>query len=238
MSTPEELTIVIPAKNEELLINNLLESLCGQNYPLLSLTRVIIADADSTDTTIETALRFKNRLKIEITRGGLPAAGRNNGAALARSRYLLFLDADVELADRGLINRAVEKMKRRRLHCVTTFICSKEGSLFDNLMYAGNGIIQLGSMFAKPFGPGAFMLFEKRRFDELGGFDERVRYAEDYFLTRNIARKRFAVVPGFVRTTNRRFQKMGRFKFINLFLQTVVNSGNEAYFYQNHQYWQ
>ncbi len=237
MSTFDELTIVIPAKNEERLIGQLLESICRQNYPYLSQTRVIIADAASTDATIETALRFKGRLKIEITTGGIPAEGRNNGAALARSTYLLFLDADIELGDRGLIKRALEKMKKHQLHCATTFISSKEGSLSDSIMYAGNSIIQLGSKFSKPFSPGAFMLFEKKRFDELGGFDEKVLYAEDYFLTRNIARKRFSVVPGFVRTTNRRFQKMGRVKFIKLFFKTVVNKGNEAYFYQDHQYW-
>jgi hypothetical protein len=80
-------------------------------------------------------------------------------------------------------------------------------------------------------------MFDRRRFNELGGFDERVRYAEDYFLTRNVETRRFAIVPGFVRTTNRRFTRMGHFKFIGLFLRTVANSGNDAYFFQDHQYW-
>jgi hypothetical protein len=81
------------------------------------------------------------------------------------------------------------------------------------------------------------MLFDRERFMQLGGFNEKVLYAEDYFLTRNVESKRFGILPGFVRTSNRRFQKMGRINFLLLFLRTVVNSGDDNYFYQNHGYW-
>jgi glycosyltransferase involved in cell wall biosynthesis len=233
----EELTIIIPAKNEKNLIGGLLDSICRQDYEFLASTPVIVADAASTDATAEIALGYADRLQVRVIPGGLPAEGRNNGARLAQSRYLLFLDADVELGDSGLVRRTVARMKRRELHCATTFIVSKERTLVHNLMYGFNSIIQLGSKYSKPFSPGAFMMFDRQRFNDLGGFDERVRYAEDYFLTRNVETRRFAIVPGFVRTTNRRFTRMGHFKFIGLFLRTVVNSGNDAFFFQDHQYW-
>lgn len=233
----EELTIIIPAKNEEQLIGQLLDSICRQDYEHLRRTPVILADAASTDRTIEVALGYSDRLPVRVIRGGLPAEGRNNGARLATSRYLLFLDADVELGDRGLVRRAVERMKRRDLHCATTFILSKEKTLVHNLMYGVNSLLQLGSKLSKPFSPGAFMLFDRARFEELGGFNERVRYAEDYFLTRNVQRRRFGVVPGAIFTTNRRFKRMGHFRFIYLFLRTIANSGNDAFFFQDHHYW-
>lgn len=233
----EELTIVVPAKNEEALIGNLLGSLCRQDYEHIKTTIIYIADAASTDATIANARRYSDRLAIRVIPGGLPSEGRNNGARMARSKYILFLDADVELGDCGLIRRAVGLMRRRQLHCATAFIFSKEKRLFDNLMYLGNCIIQIGSKYSKPFSPGAFMLIDRERFNELGGFNERVHYAEDYFLTRNIVGKRFGIVPGYVLTTNRRFKKMGHFKFLGLFVRTVANSRNDAFFFQDHQYW-
>ena len=237
MSMNEELTIVVPARNEEQLIGTLLKSISNQNYERIRSTRIYVADATSTDATVERALCYSDRLQISIILGGLPAEGRNAGARLASSRYILFLDADVELGDSGLIRRAVERMKRRQLHCATTFILSEGRNIFDNLMYFGNGIIQIGSKYSRPFSPGAFMLFDRQRFNELGGFNERVLYAEDFFLTKNIHSKRFGIVPGFIFTTNRRFKQMGHLKFIGLFIKAMANSGNDAFFFEDHQYW-
>ncbi len=53
-----ELTIVIPAKNEVAMLPKLLESLCRQDYEGMSETRVLVADAGSTDGTVEVALGF------------------------------------------------------------------------------------------------------------------------------------------------------------------------------------
>lgn len=233
-----ELTIVVPVKNEERLIGRLLDSICRQDYEHIRRTQIYIADAASTDATLEVVRGYTRLLPITIIPGGLPAAGRNAGARMARSKYILFIDADIELGTAGLIRRAVERMKRHRLHCLTTCILSKEKRVFDNLMYGVNALLQLGSKYSRPFSPGAFTLFDRERFNELGGFDERVLYAEDYFLSKNVAGDRFGIVPGYVFTTNRRFKKMGYFKFIRLFIKTVVNSHDDAFFFQDHRYWE
>ncbi|MEO6981886.1 MAG: glycosyltransferase family A protein, partial [Edaphobacter sp.] len=57
-----ELTIVIPAKNEVKMLPKLLKSLCRQDYEGMAQTRVIIADAGSTDGTVEVALSFRDLL--------------------------------------------------------------------------------------------------------------------------------------------------------------------------------
>ena len=49
MTTRNDLTIVIPAKNEARLIPRLLISLTNQDYSKMSSTRVLVADANSTD---------------------------------------------------------------------------------------------------------------------------------------------------------------------------------------------
>src|SRR3984885_1504619 len=102
-----ESTIVIPAKNEAKLIPRLLTSLTNQDYSNMCSTRVLVADANSTDGTPEIVLRFRDRLNVSVIRGGMPSVGRNLGAAHAESTYVLFLDADIELAHPSVLRRAV-----------------------------------------------------------------------------------------------------------------------------------
>ena len=104
-----ELTIVIPAKNEAKLIPRLLTSLTNQDYSKMPSTRVLVADANSTDGTPEIVMGFRDRLNVSVIRGGMPSVGRNHGAALADTPYVLFLDADIELADRSLLRRCMER---------------------------------------------------------------------------------------------------------------------------------
>src|SRR6201998_803646 len=142
MNTRNELTIVIPAKNEAKLIPRLLTSLTNQDYSKMSSTRVLVADANSTDGTPEIVLGFRDRLNVSVIRGGVPSVGRNRGAALADTPYILFLDADIELADRSLIRRCVERAQSKGLHCLTTDIVCLGGSWIDKLFYAGNDFFQ------------------------------------------------------------------------------------------------
>jgi glycosyltransferase involved in cell wall biosynthesis len=232
-----ELTIVIPAKNEAGNLPALLTSLCNQDYPLLPRTRVIIADANSTDGTLDIALGFADRLRVTVIPGGLPSAGRNAGARLAETAYILFVDADVELRDPTLLRRAMEAMKRRKLHCATTNIWCSEGGLRDHALYLGSDFVQYLASWAKPFATGMFMLFQRTAFEALGGFDERALYAEDYLLSKQVSPRRFGIVSGRVFTTNRRFRKMGHLRIATMFFKTALNTWNPSYFLRDHQYW-
>ena len=237
MNTASDLTIVIPAKNEALLIPRLLESLSRQDYLQMRNTPVLVADAASTDGTPDVVLGFSERLQVRVIPGGRPARGRNTGAALAQTPYVLFLDADIELASDSLVRRVVELAQRKSLHCVTTNIICRDGNGLDKLLYAGNDLFQYLSRLHRPFSTGMFMLFDKKRFDELGGFHEQVDFAEDYLLSQQLARSKFAIVRGGVYTTNRRFHRMGYFRVSRLFLTTALNYWNKNYFLRDHKYW-
>jgi glycosyltransferase involved in cell wall biosynthesis len=240
MSISNELTVVIPAKNEEKLLPRLLRSLLKQDYPLMRDTRVFVADAGSTDRTVQVANEFSRDLQISVIQGGLPAVGRNNGARCASSQYLLFIDADMEVADRTLLRRAIHLIKTRSLHCVTTDIWCRDGGWLDSLLYCGNNIVQRISRFHRPFATGMFMLVDRSAFVALGGFDEQALYAEDYQLTQRIDRSRFRVIRGGIYSTNRRFRKMGHATIVRYFLKTAIHSGQPEYFRSKmHQaYWE
>lgn len=199
--------------------------------------KVFIADAGSTDGTPQIAMSFAGRLDVEVIPGGLPSVGRNAGAHRATTPYVLFIDADMELKDSTLIRRALSLMERRKLHCVTTNIWCSNGSLRDHILYVGNNIVQYGSFMVKPFATGMFMLFDKTRFDRLGGFNEGALYAEDYLLTKKVSNRRFGIVTARIHTTNRRFQNMGYFKIIGLFVKTMFNTWNDNYFLRDQGYW-
>jgi glycosyltransferase involved in cell wall biosynthesis len=237
MLTKSDLTIIIPAKNEERLLPNLLKSLALQDYPAMSSTKLYIADAGSTDRTREVALSFSGRLNVEIIQGGLPAVGRNHGARLASTRYLLFIDADIEIADSTLIRRTMEIADRKNLHCATTNIACPEGKAWDRILYSGNNFMQQLSRLYRPFSTGMYMLFERARFRALGGFHEQALYAEDYLLSQKVDRSRFRIIPGHVLTTNRRFRKMGHLRLVRLFLNTALHTHNENFFLRDHKYW-
>ena len=234
----DELTIVIPAKNELTMLPRLLESLCGQDYVGMGRTRVLVADAGSTDGTVEAAMAFHGRLRVEVIQGGLPAVGRNAGAQVARSKYVLFLDADVELGDRRLLGRAVDAMKGKHLECCTTNIGCKLGGFFDDALYLGNNIMQWVGSYWKPFATGMFMMFELDAFRRLGGFHEQALFAEDYLLSKQVHRSRFGLVRGVVFTSNRRFRKLGHGRMVWMFVKTMMHTWDEEYFLRDHGYWE
>lgn len=203
-------------------------------------TRIFLADAGSTDKTVAIALGFHSDLNVTVIKGGLPSVGRNHGARSAQSRYLLFIDADIELADPTLIRRGIDLMKHNRLHCITTDIRCRHGKFMDHLLFALNNTAQRLSRFHKPFATGMFMMVERARFEEIGGFDEEALYAEDYQFTQQINRNRFRVIQGGVYSTNRRFLRMGHGKIVRSFLATAIHHRNPEYFRNKmHQvYWE
>src|SRR5271167_115647 len=108
-NTSTELTIIIPAKNEAANILTLLASVAKQDYLQSHKVPILVADAGSTDCTglAASIAGMEFGLSVMVIPGGLPAVGRNRGAREAKSRYLLFLDADVVLEDPQFIGRVV-----------------------------------------------------------------------------------------------------------------------------------
>lgn len=236
-----ELTIVIPAKNEAGTICALLRSLRQQTYSQIGLTRIVLADAGSTDATVALATAHAEASHLfffEAIKGGLPAVGRNAGARLADTRYLLFLDADVVLEDTHFIEEAVAVMRAEGLHCATTDIHCPTGSWKSRLCYGISNFYQRGSrFFGTPFATGMCMFFERKAFERLGGFHEGALFAEDYLLSKQVGWRRFRVVPGGVATSDRRMRKMGYWKLAKLFLGTALLSHRPGQFLKDHGYW-
>ena len=118
-------SILIPVRNEEHNILNLLESIRNQDYQHYE---VIILDDHSTDNTQELCARFcrlNKRFRI-IPGKALPKdwLGKNYAcyqlAAESKGTFLMFLDADETIAN-GLINNTVHRIKFYRLDLLSLF---------------------------------------------------------------------------------------------------------------------
>jgi chlorobactene glucosyltransferase len=118
-------SILIPARNEETDIFNLLHSISVQNYQNYE---VIVLDDNSTDQTFQICQEFCHQHKrFKVLQGAaLPKdwLGKNFAcfqlANSAKGKYLIFLDADETIAD-GLINNAIHRMKLNRLSLLSLF---------------------------------------------------------------------------------------------------------------------
>ncbi len=118
-------SILIPARNEELNIGILLSDLLRQNY---SNIEIIVFDDQSEDRTAEIVGIYAakdKRIKL-IKSDGLPAGwlGKNYAcnslAMIARGRYLLFLEADVRISG-NIIASIVQFASTRNLSLVSIF---------------------------------------------------------------------------------------------------------------------
>jgi len=231
------LTIVIPCKNEENYIVPLLEDL-SQQYGI-SGVRIIIADANSTDATVPLINTYKDKLNIEVIEGGPVSVGRNNGAALATTPYILFLDADVRLFNKLTIFDAVHMIDFHQLDLVTANIKNYGMDWRASFFFGAFNIINQIMTKKTPFAIGAFFLTRRDRFEELGGFPEKTVTSEDYFLSRMYSPKKFKIVSHYFGQDSRRFKKMGYFGMAAYLIKNFINRNNKEYWdrLDSSKYW-
>jgi|LauGreDrversion4_2_1035121.scaffolds.fasta_scaffold316880_2 glycosyltransferase involved in cell wall biosynthesis len=236
------LSIVIPCKNEEDYIGRTLDEISLQ-FDIKG-TRVIIADGGSTDSTISKINDFvnseDNNLNIEVIKGGGVSVGRNRGAALVKTPFILFLDADITFTDLLAIRNAIDCLDRNpNLELIgTTPEYMGEFDLGANLIFFFNNITTRIMSLVDPFAVGAFMLISRKKFVEIGGFDEEVHQSEDWLLSRQIKSKNFKLIPNLITQDNRRFKKFGYLKMLKMVIKNWFNRGNKKHFHKDLKYWE
>jgi glycosyltransferase involved in cell wall biosynthesis len=184
-TTPASVSVVMPAKNAARFIAEAIESVLRQGP---AVGELIVVDDGSTDTTPAIVRRFDRRLvRLMPNEGVGVSAARNTGARAARGAWLMFLDADDRLRP-----GAVAAL----LHAV---IVAPEAIVFygdyDRIDSSGRqvGRRQLLRRSAKPSGQvlermlarnfivnGGLMIVRASDFKTVGGFDESLRFCEDW----------------------------------------------------------
>jgi len=230
------ITIVIPCKNEEQYIGKLLTSLMSQRE--LDGVRIIIADAHSTDRTLEIIKFYQAFLNIEIIEGGSVSVGRNNGALVTTTPYILFLDADVQFFNHNAIRDAVNHIHHKDLDLVTLSPKNYGTDWRASFLFKGFGYVN--KIFTKftPFAIGAFFLTRRSKFFELGMFPNKYETSEDYILSAKYKPKKFAIVNHYFGQDERRFKKLGYWGMMKYMTINFFNRNNLHHFEKsNVNYW-
>ena len=166
-----DLTIIIPARNEEANLHQILPSLQGLRYP--GQCEWIVVDDGSSDATAAVAKKLHSKI-LTITgppKGwlGKPYAC-HQGAAAARGEWLLFTDADTIHSEDGPA-RAVQYALDNDLEAASFFLQQDFQSWIDRsaLMVAFSGLF-LG-LGREPTGlNGQYILIRRSTYEITGGF--------------------------------------------------------------------
>jgi glycosyltransferase involved in cell wall biosynthesis len=178
-------SVIIPARNGAAYIRETIDSALAQGTRV---TEIIVIDDGSTDDTASIVRSIRDvRVRLIANDSAGVSAARNLGARTARGRWLLFLDAD----------------DRLRANAVATLVTAAKAAPHAVLVYGdydlidsdGRPIGRRGLLKGrrKPSGHvlerlasgnfivnGGIMLVRADAFGAAGGFDESLKYCEDW----------------------------------------------------------
>ena len=229
-------TIVVPCKNEENYIHHLLDNLKEQKG--IEGVKIYIADA-STDNTRNVIIENTGNLNVTIVEGGPVSVAKNNGAALVKTPYTLFIDADVRFFSNTVIEDTVAQMINEDLDLIGLNIkCYDKDILAKIGFFSFNIINRIMSNFI-PFAVGAYFLTKTSKFRELGGFPNKYVTSEDFFLSKMYDHKRFRIAKHYLGQDSRRFKKMGYFGMLGYLIRNFLNRNNKKYWEEKDfsKYW-
>ena len=202
------LSFIIPAYNEEALIEATVKQLqvaataIGRDYEI-----IVVNDA-STDRTAQVAKAAGARV-VDVENRQI-AATRNAGAANAAGDVFIFVDADtlvpaatlraaIRVLDNGAIGGGATIKFRGRLSLAAHFTAA----IVQQLMH-------LSGMVG-----GCFMFMSRSAFEAVGGFDEAFYASEEVWLAMALRRRgRFVVLIQHVQTSGRKLRQHGVFQLL------------------------
>ncbi|MEO5927929.1 MAG: glycosyltransferase [Patescibacteria group bacterium] len=201
-----KLSIVIPVKNEEEHLPKLLASIKAQTFTDYE---VIVADAHSTDKTVDLA----TAAGAIVVEGGMPGPGRNKGALHATGEIVAFFDADVQLPSAKFLQECLDEMDRKKLDVATCKVKPLSRKPIDRAMHEAYNAFTIAMEKIKPHAAG-FCIFVRRDVHKgINGFDKDVVFAEDHDYVQRAHKRghRFGVLRSHpIAVSVRRLEKDGR----------------------------
>lgn len=174
-----QVTVIIPTKNEEKNIARCLESIQISNFKPQTSIEIIVVDNQSTDETVNIAQKLGARV---LKTGPERSSQRNFGAKKAKGEILFFIDADMEM-EKEVIGQAIALLEKDRQ---IKAIIVPEISVGENYWASVRALERSCYLDEKTIE--AARIFDKKAFLEIGGFDENLIAAEDWDLTQRIAK--------------------------------------------------
>lgn len=176
------LSIIIPAFNEELLIESCLQSIStslAANYKPGFTSEIIVVDNNSTDKTADLARQAGAEVVFEpINQIG---RARNTGAKAATGDWLLFIDAD-SILNSGLLADILQLIEDgKSVGCGSTIQMHGLPWWADWTLKLWTGVSLLFSWAA-----GALVVCRSDAFRDVGGFDQELYAADEVTLSQKL----------------------------------------------------
>lgn len=170
-------TFVIPARNEESNIEKCILGIKGLDYPQ-DRYEIILADGRSEDRTAEIARSLD--AKVIINEKIIQSAARNLGAKDAKGDLIAFLDAD-NILEKDWLRKAVVHFRDPNVAAVGNLPdvnknagwIGKVWHFHINSRHAGWEAVEVNWLDS------ASLIYDKEKFDNIGGFNESIRFTED-----------------------------------------------------------
>lgn len=186
------ISVIIPARNEELFIERTLTQLEAQTYPK-ALMEVLIVDGKSTDRTIDIVHHWqkKARLNVKVFSNlkRVSSCARNIGIGAAKGHYILFIDAHVFIPSNSLVEDMASSALRHEAKVLGRSQPLTPPSLSDfqqivagvrNSSFGHSVTSYIYSDYEGWVSPVSIaVMYHRSVFQEVGFFDERFDAAED-----------------------------------------------------------
>lgn len=176
-------SVIVTTKNEEKNIARLLKSIKQQTFKHLE---ILVVDNNSSDKTKGIAGMYADNV---YQYGPERSAQRNYGAKKAKGKYLLFLDADMELSE-DVVRECVDLCEAERQ---TAGVVIPEQSIGKNFWGKAKAFER---SFYNEEGDeitDAARFFSKEAFEKAEGYDESITGPEDWDLPETIRQMGFGI---------------------------------------------
>lgn len=201
VSTPPEspqgkepyISVIIPVRNEEMTIANLLKDLAAQEYKNFE---VVVVNDDSEDETLWVVSTFGMRnLNVIHSKGKGKKAAISTGVEAARGTIVITTDADCSVGPEWLKHIRAQFREQKvmmafggvRMDSTPTFFDALQAIEFASLIGSGAATAALG---LPTMCNGANLAFRKKVFSEVKGYQDNadIPSGDDEFLLRKVHR--------------------------------------------------
>lgn len=193
------ISVIIPAFNAEKYLSQAIESILDQEYD--GEIEIIAIDDGSTDGTANVILSYPDIRYVYQSNSG-EASARNAGLALARGKYIAWLDAD-DWYEKGKLEKQRDFLDQHPeygfVYC--DFRTYDEISMQYSVLHAESFVEGrenfLARILFRQIIPGiAGIMFRRECIDEGCGYDPELKFAPDYGFCLQLLLKGFS--PGYI----------------------------------------
>ena len=221
-------SVIIPTLNEEKTIQWAEKTFNKEIKKKFSI-EVIISDGGSTDSTIEIAKRFADKVILnETNEKQTIARGRNIGALHSDGEILIFLNADARISDIETFFKLCDslfKMPSIVALAFEVFVYPEEENLKDKISHAFlNKFFATLNIIGLGMGRGECHAIRRDSFFKVNGYNEKLPAGEDFELYMRLRRlgKIINVYGIKIYESPRRYRKYGYIKTLLLwFLNSI-----------------